>query len=82
MKAAVSKATSPKGSNAKTDVIVLKFIPLIVTYDKKSAQVVSANIIGPGYRWAREINARERKDCIIDISEDKNKVAQRMEADI
>ena len=28
------------------------------------------------------MNARERKDCIIDSGEEKNKVAQRMEADI
>ena len=48
LKAAVSKSTSPKRSNSKTDLIVLNFIRLIGTYDKKSAQVVYANIGGPG----------------------------------
>ena len=78
-KAAVAKATSPKGSNAKIDVIVLNFIRLIGTYDKKSDQVVSANIGGSGDQWFRKINTREQKDCIIDIGEDNKKVAQRME---
>ena len=46
MKAAVAKETSPKRSNAKTDVLVLNFICLIRTYEKKSDQVVSSNIGG------------------------------------
>ena len=65
LKAAVAKATSPKGSNAKTDVQVFNFIRLIATYDKKASQVVSANLGGPGDRWVRKINAKEQKDCII-----------------
>ena len=62
----MAKATSPKGSSVKTDVIVLNFIRLIGKYDKKSAQVVSKNIGGTGGRWFRKMNAREQKDCIID----------------
>ena len=78
----MEKATPPKGSNAKTDAIVLNFICLIGTYDKKPAQVVSANIGGPRDRWVRKMNARERKDCIINIGEENKKEAQRMEAAI
>ena len=81
LKAAVAKATSPKRSNAKTDVIVLNFIRLIGTYDKKAAHVVSANIGWPRDRWVRKMNTRERKDFIIDSGEENKKVAQRMEAD-
>ena len=80
LKSEVAKETSPKGSNAKTDVVVLNFIHFIRTDDKKAAQVVSANIGGPEDLWFSKMNTRERKDCIIDISEEKNKVAQRMEA--
>ena len=82
LKAALAKATSPKSSNVKTDIIVLNFINLIRTYDKKSPQVVSANIVGPGYRWVSNMNAREQKDCIIDYGEDNKKQAQSMEAAI
>ena len=82
MKAAVAKETLPKVSNAKTDLIVLNFICLIGTYDKKSAQVVSTNIGGPGDRWFRKINTRERKDCIINSGEENNKMAQRIKAAI
>ena len=82
LKAAVAKATSPKGSNAKTDVQVFNFIRLIATYDKKASQVVSANLGGPGDRWVRKINAKERKDCIIESGENNEKVGQRMEAAI
>ena len=46
LKAAVAKATPRKESNTKTDVIVLNFICLIRTYEKKSDQVVSSNIGG------------------------------------
>ena len=66
LKSSVAKATSPKGSKVKTDVIVLNFIRLIGTYDKKSAQVVSENIGGTGGQWVRKMNSRERKYCIID----------------
>ena len=59
LQAAVAKATSPKGSNAKTDVRVLKLIRLIGTCDKKAAQVVSTNIGGPRPRWFRKMNAIE-----------------------
>ena len=65
LKAAVAKATSKDGNNKRTDVQVLKFIRLIGTYDKKAAEVVSANLGGPGSRWVRKINAKDRKDCII-----------------
>ena len=82
MKAAVAKATSPKGSNAKTYVIVLKFICLIVTYDKRESQVVSANIGGLGDRWVRKMSPRERKDCITNSGEESKKVEQMMEAAI
>ena len=50
LKAAVAKATSAKGANAKTDVRILNFVRLIGTYDKRAAQVVSANLGGPGDR--------------------------------
>ena len=82
LKAAVAKATSPKGSNAKTYVIVLKFICLIVTYDKRESQVVSANIGGLGDRWVRKMSPRERKDCITNSGEESKKVEQMMEAAI
>ena len=78
----MAKAESPKGSNAKTDVIVLIFIILIGTYYNKLAQVVSANIGGPGNWWVRKMNDRERNDCIIERVEENKKVAQRMEAAI
>ena len=58
MKAAVENSTSPKGGNAKTGVIVLNLVCFIRTYDKKAAQVVSANIGGPGDRWVRNMDAR------------------------
>ena len=66
MKAAVAKATSPKGSNSKTDVKVLNFICFIRKYDKKAAQVVYANIGGPGDLWVRKMNYMEIHYCIID----------------
>ena len=50
LNASVAKATSAKGSNAKTDLKVLNFIRLIGTYDKRAAQVVSTNLGGPGDR--------------------------------
>ena len=75
----MAKETLPKVSNAKTDLIVLNFICLIGTYDKKAAQVLSANIGGPGERWVRKMNARDQKDCIIDSGEENNNMAQRME---
>ena len=53
------------GNNERTDVQVLNFIRLIGIYDKKAAEVVSANLGGPGARWVRKINAKDRKDCII-----------------
>ena len=55
---------------------------MIGTYDKKSAQVISVNIGGPGDLWVRKMNNREQKDCITDRSEENNKVMQRMEASI
>ena len=55
---------------------------MIGTYDKKSAQVVSANIGGSGDRWVRKMNARDQKNCIINSGEENKKVAQRMEAAI
>ena len=58
LKAAAEKLTSPKGSNSKTYVIVLNFIILIGTYDKKSAQVVFSNIGEPGDQWVRNMNSR------------------------
>ena len=57
---------------------MLNFIRLIGTYDKKSAEVVSANLGGPGTRWVRKINSKYRKDCIIDGGEKNDKVKQRM----
>ena len=78
----MAKKTSPKVSNAKTDVIVLNSIRLIITYDKKSAQVVSANIGGPGDQWVRKMNYREQNYCIINSGEENKRVVQRMEADI
>ena len=79
LKAAVERSTSPKGSNAKTDIIVLNFILLIGTYDKKSDQVLYVNIGGPGDRWVRKMNAREQKDCNIDSGKENKKATQRME---
>ena len=69
LKASVAKATSPKGSNAKTDVIVLNFICFIRKYDKKAAQVVSADIGGTGVQWVRKMNSSDQKNCIIDRGE-------------
>ena len=57
---------------------MLNFIRLIGTYDKKSAEVVSANLGGPGARWVRKMNAKDRKYCIIDGGEKNDKVKQRM----
>ena len=79
LKAAVAKGTSTIGANAKTPVKVLNFIRLIGTYDKNAAQVVSANVGGPGDRWVRRMNAKDRKDCIIDSGNDDQKLLQRME---
>ena len=78
LKSEVAKVTLPKGSNSKTDIIVLNFIILIGTYDKKVAQVVSENIGGPVDRWVSKMNARKHKDCITNIGENNKKVAQRM----
>ena len=39
---------------------------------------MSANIGGPGERWVRRVNARERSDCIIDSGDDGEKVVSRM----
>ena len=69
LKTAVAKAASPKGSNNKTDVIVLHFIHFIGTYEKKAARVVTENIGGPGDQWFSKMNTRERKYCIINSGE-------------
>ena len=82
LKAAVAKVTSPKGSNAKTDLQVLNFILLIQTYDNKVSHVVSVNLGGPLDRWARKINTKEQKDCTIESGEENKKVEQRMETAI
>ena len=82
LKAAVAKALSPKGSNAKTPIEVTNFIRLIGTYDKKASQVVSTNLGGPGDRWVRKLNSKERKDCILDGGEQNIKIVQRMLAAI
>ena len=82
LKAAVAKVTSPKGSNAKTDLQVLHFILLIRTYDNKVSHVVSVNLGGPLDRWARKINTKEQKDCTIESGEENKKVEQRMETAI
>ena len=58
LKSAAEKATSPKGRNNKTDVIVLNFIRLIGKYDNKVAQFLPENIGWPGDRWVRKMNSR------------------------
>ena len=77
-KAAVVKATSAKGGNAKTDVRILNFIRLIGTYDKRAAQVVSANLGCPGNRWVRKVNARKREDCMIASGNNGEHITERM----
>ena len=46
LKAEVEKTTSPKWSNAKTYVIVLNFICLIGTYDKKQPRLCLQILVG------------------------------------
>ena len=75
-KAAVAKEIY--GSNAKTDLQVLNFVRLMTTYDPRAAQLVSANLGGPGERWVRKVNSRERKEYIIDSSDDEANVVTRM----
>ena len=82
LKAAVAKVTSPKRSNAKTDLQVLHFILLIRTYDNKVSHVVSVNLGGHLDSWARKINNKEQKNCTIKSSEENKKIERRMETAI
>ena len=55
-KAAVAKENW--GKNAKTEERVTNLFRFINTYDPKAAEVISANLGGPGKRWRRILNAR------------------------
>ena len=50
----------------------------MTTYDPRAAQLVSANLGGPGERWVRKVNSRERKEYIIDSGDDEANVVTRM----
>lgn len=75
-------AKEQHGSNAATDEKVVNFFRYISTYDKKAAQVMSANLGGPSQRWMATLNAREREDCILDSGDNGERVISRMEAAI
>ena len=66
------------GKNAQTNEECVNFIRYLHTISPKAAEVVSANIGGISKRWLRELNARDRKDCIIDEGEEGDKVICRM----
>ena len=48
------------GKNAVMDKKVLNFFRFVRTYDKKAADVLSANIGGPCDRWLRKFDALDR----------------------
>ena len=66
------------GKNAKTEEAVVNFVRYIHTFDPKAAEVLSANVCGIGKRWLLRLNARERKDCIIDEGKEGEKVVCHM----
>ena len=79
-KAAVCKEKF--GTNAKTEESVVNFYRFIATFDAKAASVVSANLRGPSMRWMKELNARERKECMLACGKNNEKVVERMVAAI
>ena len=76
LRGAVAKANF--GSNAKTEERVVNFFWYVQNYDHKAAEVMSANLGGPGKRWLRKLDACERDDCILTYGKDGEKVVERM----
>ena len=76
-KAAVAK--EKWGKNDKTEERVTNFFRFINTYDPKAAEVVSANLGGPGKRWMRILNAREREHTILASGKCNDKVVAIMD---
>ena len=52
------------------------------TYNTKAAEVLSTLLGGPGARWCKQLNAKEREGCILDSGKDGEKVVERMTAAI
>jgi hypothetical protein len=70
------------GSNAKTEEEAVNFYRYMRTYDPKSSEVLATLLGGPGARWCKKLNARERDCCILDSGKDGEKVVERMIAAI
>ena len=57
---------------------IVNFVRFIRTHDKKAAQVLSANLQGPGERWMQRMDAVDRTECILDAGKDDACITQRM----
>ena len=68
------------GSNAQLQEKVVNFYCFLRTYDKRAAQMVSANMQGPSDCWLRTLEAEEQQDIIIDSGKNGEKVQERMVA--
>jgi len=62
-KAAVAKENF--GKSARTEEIVTNFYRYVNTYNSKAAEVVSANLGGPGRCLMKKLNAQGREDTIL-----------------
>ena len=67
------------GRNAQIEEKCTNFVRVLGTYDKMAAEVLSANIGGPGERWIRRMNAKEREASILKCGENNELVDKRME---
>eukprot|EP00957_Ditylum_brightwellii_P163459 12444997-Ditylum_brightwellii.AAC.1 len=70
------------GSNIETDEKVVNFFRFISTYDKKAAEVMSANLGGTSTHCMKTLNACEQEGYILDSKDNGEKVISRMEAAI
>ena len=76
-RAAVAKG---KGSaNTKSEEIVVNSFRYIQTFCPAAASALSAILqCGPSTRWMKTLNARERKDCILNSGNNDERVKERM----
>jgi len=68
LRAAVNRTQGSKCAAMEEKVI--NFYRFVSTWSPMAAQVMSANLQGPGKRWLRKLNARDRTDCILDGGHD------------
>jgi hypothetical protein len=75
-------AKSKSGNKSKIEEKVLNFYRFMNTYDKKAAEVLSANLGGPSERYLKSLNAHERDSCILDSGKDTTDLAKRIDTTI